>query len=351
LTCRALHAVANPIIYRHVIIPINLPPVLATEDMIQRLSTDDSLCSLIQHIEVPSMMAAPVGKRIWQKRRKYDDQLTRLMEIIKRSKHLQGFSFAGNIEIPISLLDCLHTNRPRCRLRICKADRVDNANTLSRLSGSPILFALTAKLFNQNTTDFNELQNVVSNCPNLKELSVVSIPSNGDGGGGAPQFRSSGAFAPKLHSLDLTYFAFIPTEDHWINYADLSQLKKLRLAGDTFLPALAPRMSALKSLRVSPSNRESPLINQYLAKFKLLHKLNLWGYTKQFDRRLLEHLGQKLCILRLHDPTESYGERIRPVLSKADLEFIGKTCPHLKTLGIDINYEKDDMKPNEGSWV
>ncbi len=74
-----------------------------------------------------------------------------------------------------------------------------------------------------------------------------------------------------------------------------------------------------------------------------LEELDLTGFTGQLDVEVFKHLGKTLTTIRLHEDEDCSGLCRRRVLSNTEIEDIGRYCPGLRRLGLDVAYN--------GSWV
>jgi hypothetical protein len=329
----------------------------------QHLSDSDELCAGVRQIEIPYVSETYKNPRS-RARKLHDAQYDRLVKLIPKMTQLGIFVYGAVPAIPSLLVDCLSSHSPGCRLYILSSGqtyirssgRLDNPDTISQFRGSPCLYSLNVSFWHTDHRTFEELQEVVSSTPNLRELYVKSIgPDEINTFMAKPlRFRGCGRSALNLHRLGLIGFTLANEDGGWVNHADWSVLTHLAFSDFTFIPVLAPRLTGLRSLHVELGvsyrlgSRDNPVLNGFLGECKLLEELDLRGYTATLDRSVFTNLGRTLKILRIHEDVASGGLHRRTVLSPNDLQIIGETCPHLYILGVDLAYEGEEC---DGNWV
>lgn len=154
-----------------------------------------------------------------------------------------------------------------------------------------------------------------------------------------------------LTELELVNFCLCAdseAEDDWLNIFPWSQLTHVSLTCGSFLvhSAVGERLKHVQSLSISldPSYEYGPgcgsdfdksLVNHYLMTCDRLARLKMVNCSLTVDEKLFIHLGGTLKELELHQ-YEEYGGA-RPVLNSTQVEQIGKHCPSLRKLAIDIH--------------
>lgn len=196
------------------------------------------------------------------------------------------------------------------------------------------------KLGGDQLQAYRELQCVVSTCPNLKGLAISSAESVGD------QFHNLRLRSSGLRALEFDQSLGQDTERS--DDLDCSALERFSVTSLSFFHFrnAGARLRGLRSLRVENGGSYDwllPTFNIFLHSCPALEDLDLTGFTDQFEEGLFKHLGKTLITLRLHEHEVPSGLCQRRVLSDAEIRDLGRYCPKLRRLGLDIAYS--------GSWV
>jgi hypothetical protein len=146
---------------------------------------------------------------------------------------------------------------------------------------------------------------------------------------------------PQLEELSFPLFLM---EDmiKWGNKGGWTILQSLKIDNTSIIPAFADRVPALRSLQANVPWTDMQLYKPHFCRLGSLEELTLNGKDMRFPRDILEVYGPTLTSLTVHVPKPYVPER-RPDIPLAELQWLKKTCPKLKALGMD-------MKRN-GQWV
>lgn len=153
-----------------------------------------------------------------------------------------------------------------------------------------------------------------------------------------------------LTRLELVNFCLckdLEIEIDWLNTFPWSQLTHVSFTCESFLvsSAVGERLSHLQSLSLSLESSigygpgcgrglDRSLVKQFLMGCGQLSRLKLINCTRTVDEDLFIHLGSTLTDLKLHEYEQLDSERL--LLNATQLEQIGKHCPLLRKLAIDI---------------
>jgi hypothetical protein len=122
----------------------------------------------------------------------------------------------------------------------------------------------------------------------------------------------------------------------WGNKRGWANLQILKIDNTSIIPAFADRVPALRSLLANVLWTNMQLYKPHFCRLGPLEELTLNGKDMRFPRDILEVYGPALTSLKVHAP-EPYDPERQPDIPLADLQWLRKTCPKLKTLGVDMN--------------
>jgi hypothetical protein len=153
---------------------------------------------------------------------------------------------------------------------------------------------------------------------------------------------------PPLTKLELHNFCMCTGhQDRWFNSFNWSMLTHAVFTCASFITILGDQLTGLRSLKLhlpffscggilcsQQVNREH--IKNFLLTCSRLSELGLLNITQVVDEELFHHLGSSIKSLKLHDH-EDFDKR--HVLDVNQLQQLGRYCPLIRKLSIDISYE------------
>jgi len=253
------------------------------------------------------------------------------------------------------LLHTLHQYHPNCRLDISLPYRLDLMSILALLAHSPCLKSLIINVHDQQMLAFKSLLRVVSTCPNLRRLSILSRTSF-DPAYTTHELRSQRNCPLQLETLEVDGPLVLLKKglDHpSADFVDWSTLRELTLINPLNITVLTYKHISLRILRIRLdtvpgfSNVEEvrPLLRSLLAnqRLEVLEAGGSSAVPHAITPEMLEPLGTTLRCLKIHGNEDMAGLCKRFAYSLADLEQLGETLKTLHTFGLDINFD--------GQWV
>ena len=242
--------------------------------------------------------------------------------------------------VPNRIIKALYEYHPRCRLYIRVVPGDDTAVVLPRLRYVSCLHSLIVNFSSEQLQAYVELLLIASNCRNLKGLAIQSVTGFGD------QFQNLGLRSEGLRALEIDQV--VPHDTRLTDNIDCSALERLSVNSLSFFlfRNATARLKGLRSLRIDRCWSYDWLLEpfkSFLHTCLVLEELDLTGFTAQSDVFLFQHLGKTLKRLRLHEHEDPSGICRRRVLSISEIEDLGRNCPRLRRLGLDVAYD--------GCWV
>ena len=233
--------------------------------------------------------------------------------------------------------------------------------------------SLTAKFYQgelaRDETALPNIQSTIQNSKNLKRLHLCVGVSGCVQYSYSTEFSENGGTFPPLEELVLEWFWINQRcGEYWMKAMDWSHLRVLDFRegslSTAFLSLLLPtadKLPALESLRITlPFFREEELRKQKddpsspfslirqlfsTARPRSLRDVRIWGYIKLFLPDIINHHGESLKSLSLHEEEMLSEDNQRIPLSVGDLMEIGTTSKGLEALALDVNISK------EHAWV
>lgn len=254
-----------------------------------------------------------------------------------------------------SLLRTLHQHHPKCRLDISLPYRPDLWAIVALITHAPCLESLIINAHDQQTLAFKWLMRVVSSCPNLKRLSILSRTSF-DEAYTTHKLRSQRNCPLQLESLEVDGPLVLLDENLGhpsTDFLDWSTLRELTLINPLNFCTLTYTHINLRVLRIRLDTVQGfnnvdeirRLIGALLAnqRLELLEVGGSFAVPQAIPPEVLEPLGTTLRCLKIHGNEDMDGLCKRPVYSLAELEQLGKILQNLHTLSLDVNFD--------GQWV
>ncbi|PGH04439.1 hypothetical protein AJ79_07096 [Helicocarpus griseus UAMH5409] len=257
--------------------------------------------------------------------------------------------------VPAKILQALTTYQPQCDMQVAlRKDTVfygsfypplDSVESIRRLRDFKNLVSLGIALPSRQRDHFVELQKAVFDSRKLRSLSIYAIarPLND----WSPTFVTEylwdrsrrEVYCPLLAQLHLYNFCALRT----FTCASLVTYLNRRLPGLNS-PYLHLESQPVGSCKCSVEF-DRKRIKEFLLGCDRLSELRLINCTVAADEQLFAHLGKSFRSLKLHEYEKKNQPDIpfstKTCLDRGSLKNLGKSCPLLRNLCIDVNHEDE----------
>lgn len=299
-----------------------------------------------------------------------------LVELVTKAARLTKVSFdLQSAEFPFPLLQALQTYHPQVKLYIWgyhREEELDHTDPAEQaLAISPILRGIKCGAWGHGGRTNIDLrtaafQRIVANAPNL-ELASFSRGQTGcmvgpptpevqvrEREAAAKFFPNSRGPNTSVRKLVLDGFPLNKeTLVEWGEHVSLPHLEDLKFSRGmperTYFEAAPALLTNLKHLSLNLSSASNypeipPLLEGYLATCAPLETLSLWSWMGVISIDTILKHGTTLKKLELHEREAQTLNCRRGLLSVEDVRRIGKECPHLEDLTLDMDREDADWR-------
>ncbi|KAF7509912.1 hypothetical protein GJ744_007226 [Endocarpon pusillum] len=296
-----------------------------------------------------------------------------LVELVTKAARLTKVSFdIATVKFPLPLLQALQTYHAQVKLYIWgyhREEELDHTDPAEQaLAISPILRGIKGSAWVDQRSPKIDLrtaafQRIVANAPNL-ELASFSKGRTGCMPPSKDQVRKREAAAkffldsrgPNTSIRKLVLDGFDISKQtlvKWGTHVSLPHLEDLKISRGTpdrtYFEAAPALLTNLKHLSLNLSgvitHSEIPrLLEGYLATCAPLETLSLWSWMGVVSIDAILKHGTTLKKLELHEREASIFNDRRRLLSVEDVRRIGKGCPHLEDLTLDLDREDADWR-------
>ena len=340
LACRAFYKLSKIFIYRTLRFTFNRDRRDINGGLVRRLLRDGDLCSTVRCIRIDWAPSAKLQPGEGSK-----EELELLGQALPKLGGLKIFIWGAQYPIISWLLDSLRWCHPECKLYIHHPQNYTPAHLLARLRDLPSLTGLDVSISDWHYQAHRELEKILLSSP-ISDLAVRTGTTR----------MCLDALAKVSDPLQLNSLEIVG-HIHGIRELPIlwSRLNTLILnAVGSFredLPAL--HLDGLKSLEIRLGIPGSEtLLYSILKSSRNMESLSLTGeigFVRGWERSEWRNLGKTLVKLRIYGAEDERGPNAG-VLPDHCLMYIAEECPKIRSLGIDLKYDKEWVC-SHASWV
>lgn len=370
MVSKEIYLLARPYLYRTLQSTLSKSREEDNERLMHSLLNGADVRPFVQEINI-ICFPSEIPKLGWAYRRRWRHMIQLLPQLgglrhvsyaFETSLAMQGLIFEesglehGHETLP-DLLWLLNKHPATCRLSVILPARIDLISVLSHFINKFSLYSLTIVVHRGQVAASEKLLGVVSSCPNLRELRLMSQNFTGPS---EPIFITNPGrkeFTMWLHKLEMQgpilllkqpedsetgthlFNILVPETASSLSFTSTSQL----INATSSLPRLRSlQMDMSGCLKIYDKGRIKARLTIVLINSQL-EELSLTGSMEILAIESLEPLEQSLRNLRIRENEDEFKICTRQVFSHYEIKRVNQTLPKLQSLSLDLNYN--------GSWV
>ncbi|KIK69110.1 hypothetical protein GYMLUDRAFT_636385 [Collybiopsis luxurians FD-317 M1] len=371
---RTLYSATLPILHRSCVLDYTpgdmQAATLARVESWLKGGSDSVIFSFVRDITIKSSLGYRRSRRGDQLDGGSDtNKWNSLIQLLARIPYLASFTFDCHEQMPITILDALHTHHPTTHLHIrnwtrTAQDRVFGDPAEEALANSPCLRTIHGHFTTGGKRDadyrLTAFDRIVKLSPNLESVSrtsclaggcvvfIVSMEEREIQNAEVRKFKVDGPRRKAIRSLEMNFSNAAVLKDlaTYIELGQLATLKKIEPTSDfMFLAAEDPafQLSSLRHLdiRLHAQNQQITAFKAFLTSLSPLQSLSIVLDTSRpwssILSTILLHHSVSLETLSLHQVESGQKESMRICLTLEELNDICSSCQELTSLELDID--------------